>query len=343
MDKEINMFTNEIVFSIVMPTLNAENTIEMALKSIYNQEYNMSKVEIMVIDGGSTDRTREIASKYGVTLIENPKKIPETAKCIGFSRAKGRYIIMQDSDEIWIGKDNLKKREIFFQNNRDVFCLIPERVVPGKNCGLACAYLNAVGDPFGYIIYRNCLSRTEQNRNYMIKHDAHGNVYEFDEKGIAPIGDGQCTTIDIVKARELFGEYVETQEFATSIFVQMINKTGKMGIVPGDSIVHYSKASFKSYLSKLRFRVNINLNNIERSGYASRASKNKIISRRKWLFVLYVATVIGPIWDSLKLSFKYRDASFLLHFVYTYYICLVVVEEVFRKIFRIKGNYRYGV
>lgn len=337
------VIANSIVFSIIMPTLNAENTIGMSLDSIYNQDYDMSKVEVLVIDGGSTDRTIEIAQNYGATIVENPQRIPETAKCIGFSRAKGRYIIMQDSDEVWIGNNNLKNRESFFKYNPDVFCLIIDTVEPGKNCGVACSYLNAVGDPFGYIVYNICLSRTEQNKKYLIRHSEYGNVYKFDEGQIAPIGDGQCTTIDIIKARELFGEKTESQEFATSIFIQMMNETKKMGIIPGDSIIHYSKASFKSYLSKLRFRVNINLNNVERSGYASRARKNKAVSRRKWLFVLYVMTVVGPIFDSVKLSFKYKDISFLLHFVYTYYICWVVFEELLRKIFGIKGKYRYGV
>ena len=81
--------------SVIMPAYNAERTIELALRSIRMQTI-ADQIEILVIDGGSTDATREIARQYGAVILENPHRLPEPAKLIGIQRAKGRYVVKQD-------------------------------------------------------------------------------------------------------------------------------------------------------------------------------------------------------------------------------------------------------
>jgi len=331
-----------IKITIIMPTYNSERTLERALLSVRKQTIDQNMIEILVIDGGSTDKTVHIAQKHGAIVLKNPERIPETAKRIGFAYAHGEYIIMQDSDEVWCSAEQLKNRLNFFAENQDVFCLITDKLIPGKGCGLSCAYLNIVSDPFGYIIYRNKNSCVEQNRRYLFRKSEHGNVYQYHANDIAPIGDGCCTMISLKKARELFGDRVTSQEFATSIFIQMVNSTHKVGIIPNDNIIHYSTASFRGYLKKLRFRIHINLNDVEKSGYNSRARYSKKLRNRKLLFVLYSFSVIGPVLDSIRLSVLYRRPSFLLHFVYTYYICMVAGIEIIMKKIGVSGKYTYG-
>lgn len=90
----------EIYFSIIMPTYNSESTIEMALKSIRNQDLPKASVEILVIDGGSVDATLEIAVRYHAIVLDNPKRFPEYAKRIGLAVAKGHWIVMQDRKSV---------------------------------------------------------------------------------------------------------------------------------------------------------------------------------------------------------------------------------------------------
>ncbi|HRZ79835.1 MAG TPA: glycosyltransferase, partial [bacterium] len=49
----------KVRFSIIIPSFNSEKYIAQALQSVEDQQYD--KVEVILIDGGSTDRTLEIA------------------------------------------------------------------------------------------------------------------------------------------------------------------------------------------------------------------------------------------------------------------------------------------
>lgn len=332
-----------VLFSIIMPTYNSEDTIEMALQSIRNQDLPKENIEILVIDGGSTDRTLEIAKQYHAVILENPKRFPEYAKRIGFAQAKGRWIVMQDSDEVLTENTQLRKRKEFFEANPDVYCLILDKYIPGENCGIACSYVNWFGDPFSYIVYNLSDSRVKSNKKNLKKCTDKGNIYYYGTDDIIPIGDGGTTTIDIRKAKELFGKEYYTQEFTVSIFYNMVAKTQYVGCISEDNIIHYSVASFGSYLKKLRFRINTNLNEVEQSGYSVRAGKNRTLRNRKILFILYVMTVILPFLDAIRMCLVYRRLELLLHFVYTYYVAVMIAWEILKKILHIKKKeYKYG-
>lgn len=333
---------NLVFFSMIMPVLNSERTIEKALSSIREQDFPQERIEILVIDGGSKDRTLEIAEKYNARILKNAQVMPETAKRIGIQQARGEWIVFFDSDEVLLDRRQLKRRYHFIKSNPNVFCYKANRLIPGENSGFSCPYLNIVSDPFSYVVYKNKGSFIKTNRKHL-KYKNAGYVYEYQEKDIIPIGDGGNTSISLKKAKELFGEAVNTQEFAVSVFSQMASATHYIGCIPGDNIKHYSAAKITSYLKKLRFHVNINLNQAEKSGYSARVKYNAPLAKRKWVFVIYCLTVIGPVFDSLKLAACNKRPSLLLHFFYTYYVFFAAAAETARKIFKCSGgNYTYG-
>ena len=55
-----------MIISVVIPTYNSEKTLEKSLKSIREQSFNQEEIEILIIDGGSTDNTLEIAKKHAI-------------------------------------------------------------------------------------------------------------------------------------------------------------------------------------------------------------------------------------------------------------------------------------
>ena len=72
---------NKHTVSIIIPVYNEEFYIEECLKSIVNQTYE-NIIEILVIDGMSTDSTRDILKSFQnekIVLIDNEKKIQSAA------------------------------------------------------------------------------------------------------------------------------------------------------------------------------------------------------------------------------------------------------------------------
>ena len=103
--------------SVVIPTLNAEKYLEECLSALRGQSYPPDRVEILLVDAGSTDRTREIAKRMGVErVLDNPLRTGEAGKAVGVHAARGDLILMVDSDNILVGRDWLERMVVPFSD-----------------------------------------------------------------------------------------------------------------------------------------------------------------------------------------------------------------------------------
>ncbi|MFA6375892.1 MAG: glycosyltransferase family 2 protein [Candidatus Paceibacterota bacterium] len=87
--------------SVVIPCRNEEKFIGACLDSIIINDYPKDKLEILVVDGISNDRTRKILEKYSkecryIKILDNLKKIIPVAMNIGIGNAKGEIIMKMD-------------------------------------------------------------------------------------------------------------------------------------------------------------------------------------------------------------------------------------------------------
>lgn len=86
--------------SIVIPTLNEEEGIGATLDSINRKEFEKRghELEMLIVDGNSKDRTREIAEAAGARVIVEPRRGYGRAYKTGFGEADGGIIITGDAD-----------------------------------------------------------------------------------------------------------------------------------------------------------------------------------------------------------------------------------------------------
>ncbi|HIE26283.1 TPA: glycosyltransferase family 2 protein [Candidatus Poribacteria bacterium] len=92
--------------SVIIPCYNEERFIGKCLDSIVANTYCKDRLEIIIVDGMSTDNTREIVAEFChkypfIRMIDNPDKIKPRALNIGIREAKGDIIIRMDAHAIY--------------------------------------------------------------------------------------------------------------------------------------------------------------------------------------------------------------------------------------------------
>ncbi len=86
------------MISVVIPTFNEEENIAQCLVSLCHQTVPRNEYEIIVVDGGSKDQTREIAAKYADKVFIQTSKKVGGARNDGVKEAKGEIIATTDAD-----------------------------------------------------------------------------------------------------------------------------------------------------------------------------------------------------------------------------------------------------
>lgn len=89
-----------MLISIIIPMYNAEKNIKKCIMSILRSTYK--KIEILVVDDGSTDQSVNIVKKIDddrIRIIEKKNGGPSSARNKGISESKGKYIMFIDSDD----------------------------------------------------------------------------------------------------------------------------------------------------------------------------------------------------------------------------------------------------
>ena len=91
------------VVSVIIPMRNEERYIEGCLRSLAAQEYPRDRLEVLLVDGASTDRSREAAERVAareglpLTVIENPDRTTACGLNLGIARARGEVIVRIDA------------------------------------------------------------------------------------------------------------------------------------------------------------------------------------------------------------------------------------------------------
>ena len=104
-------------FSVIIPTLNEEKYLGKCLKSVMSMNYPKSDYEVIVVDGNSEDKTREIARKYGAKVIVSKIRRCGYQRQLGVNQARGELLSFIDADYV-VDKNLLNGLEEIFNDKK---------------------------------------------------------------------------------------------------------------------------------------------------------------------------------------------------------------------------------
>ena len=138
--------------AIIIAVQNDEKNIARLLDQIYLQDISMDKVEVVVVDGLSTDKTRETAEGFkqrfgSLKVLDNPSKFKSAAYNIGIKNSEAPYIFTIDANTSFPNKDVLKSMVELFKGT-DAVCLCrPQPLAPPDSSEFqqAAAYCRSSG------------------------------------------------------------------------------------------------------------------------------------------------------------------------------------------------------
>lgn len=105
--------------SVVVPVYNGEKQIQTTLESVFSQTYR--PIEVIVVDDGSVDSTRDVISQKFPKVIyfyKNNSGVSATRN-FGIKQARGEYLAFLDADDLW-DPEKISKQVNWMENNQDI-------------------------------------------------------------------------------------------------------------------------------------------------------------------------------------------------------------------------------
>lgn len=168
---------NNLFFSIIIPTYNRASFIANTIKSILNQSYQ--HFEIIIVDDGSTDKTKEIidnfkSEKIKYFKIENSER--GFARNFGVIQSSGDYITFLDSDDVLLPQHFSNAIESIEKYNHPPFLHLGYEIVNTDN-KLLFKIDRLKNDDISFLIRGNSLScngcflRSDISRSFKFNED----------------------------------------------------------------------------------------------------------------------------------------------------------------------------
>lgn len=175
----------EYLFSIVIPIYNSELWLREAIDSIINQTLDFNKIQLILVDDGSTDSSLNICKEYkniysNIEIIKKENQGVASARNIAISYIKGEYVQFLDSDDC-ISSNTLEHVYEFFERYKNEVNIvsIPMYYFEGR---ITEHYLNTKFNKGTRIVdlQNECMSIFVHVNSIFIKHGTLTN-YRFDE------------------------------------------------------------------------------------------------------------------------------------------------------------------
>jgi len=287
--------------SVILPTLNAEAILENCLASVARQTYPREKIEIILADAHSTDRTREIAKKFGALVLDDNGKNMEEGKRLALRHATGEFIVFVDADNEITHDDYLELAVAGLQANPQALG-VESYYLPSAKMSSFCAYLTHrlhISDPIAWLMSANpqfvaCAGEVERWRlpagTFSYPLGANGFVY-------------RRADLASVQADEKF------QDTHVAMFLMKSGKREWLRL-RGRGVHHYYIQTLWKFVQKRR-RATVHFLQVQEAMPVNWMNEKPPVPL--WLAAVYCVTFLGPLWHALRGLIRDGDARWLWH------------------------------
>lgn len=124
--------------SVIIPVYNNEKYVEECITSVLKQSFDPQKIQMVLINDGSKDKSLEIIQKYkgeNVVIIDKENTGVSDTRNIGMQHALGKYILFLDSDDA-LSEETCKNLFHFFEKHYDEIDLVTYPIIYNVNGNL---------------------------------------------------------------------------------------------------------------------------------------------------------------------------------------------------------------
>lgn len=214
--------------SVICPIYNEGKYIAKCIESILLQDFPKDDMEILFVDGLSTDNTRNIVNEYSnkykfIKLLDNPHKVVPYAMNIGINNSKGNIIIRLDAHVIYPNNyftELISKLKYYDADNVGCCC----ETLPINDSTTAIAIAETLSSPFGV---GNSMFRIG------VTHDV--------EVDTVPFGCYKRSTFDKIGMYDL--DLTRNQD--DELNARLIAHGGKIMLLSSISVKYFARDTFK--------------------------------------------------------------------------------------------------
>jgi glycosyltransferase involved in cell wall biosynthesis len=299
--------------SVVVCTFNSSRILKRCLQSLRNQEYPQEALEIIVVDGHSTDSTVKIAESFGAKIMLENTHRPESATAIGYNASSGEFILNFPSDNVLPHKTWLQEMIEPFIEDEQIVAAQPLRYSYDKGFSILDRYFSifGCGDPLAFYLGKrdNCSMFEDFQPPFdYIQETKHYFVVEFGHTQIPTIGaNGYIVRANVMK--KFCGDVNSFFHIDTNVDLIRAGYA-KFAFVKTD-ILHLSGESLRKYFPK-RFRYAmiyfVDKGKRRYHLYDSRLDRLPLAK-----FILFSVTFLQPTRLSIRAYRSVSDTASFLH------------------------------
>lgn len=287
--------------SFIMPTLNVETLLDNALSSIVNQSYPRNRYEILLADAHSSDRTREIAQKYGAIILDDDGKNMEEGKRLALRQATGDYVVFMDAD-------NELTHPGYIESAVSALAAYPQALgvesyyLPSSRMSSFCVYLTHllhISDPVCWLMSTNpsLVAREGEVERWVLP----GGSFSY------PLGANgfvfRRADLESVRADEHF------QDTHAALHLMRTGRREWLRI-RGQGVYHYYIQTLIGFIQKRR-RATVHFLRVQEEARTNWMKEKPPVPL--WLAAVYCVTFVGPFWHTLRGLISDRDPRWFWH------------------------------